>query len=190
MNDIFFTSDTHFGHENILIFGKGRPFANIKEHDEAIIEAWNGRVSVGDRVYHLGDFSFAFRERTEEILSKLNGQIFLVKGNHDKGLKSEKFIWMKEYYRLKVKDEDTVTGTQEIVLFHYPIESWDKRHYGAWHLHGHCHGNLESPPHQPREDVGVDNQGFAPVSYAEIKERMSKKTFKQLDHHSDKRNRK
>jgi len=191
MDKIYFTSDTHFGHTNILRFGKGRPFEDINEHDEMLIKNWNDRVGPGDRIYHLGDFSMSNPERIRSILERLNGQIFIIRGNHDKNLRGDKtlnhVIWIKDYFKLKVPDEGTVTGKQEIVLSHFPFEVWDKRHYGSWHLHGHCHGNLPSPEWQPRLDVGVDNCNFAPISYEEVKKVMKAKTFKPLDHHSDKR---
>jgi len=193
MNKIWFTSDTHFGHTNILKFGKGRPFSNIEEMDETIIQHWNETVSEGDRVYHLGDFSFSKPERTLDIAKMLKGQKFLVEGNHDKSDRRfssvllKEFVWVKPYFKLKVEDKDHEAGRQNIVLFHYAIESWDTRHYGTWHLHGHSHGNLLSPDWQQRLDVGVDMHDFRPISYEQVKEHMKTKTFKQLDHHSDKR---
>ena len=193
MNKIYFTSDTHFGHKSILHLGEGRPFESVEEMDEAMIANWNSVVDVGDRIYHLGDFSFHKPKETLEILQRLNGQIFLIEGNHDSSrMKDEvrsEFIWTKIRYNLKVSDEDTcdISGKQTIVLDHFPHEIWDKRHYGAWHLHGHCHGHLDSPAWQPRLDVGADKHNFTPISYEFVKEHMSKKTFVPLDHHSDKR---
>ncbi len=78
---VWFTSDTHFAHRNVIEFCK-RPFASIEEMDEEIIRRWNERVEPGDRVYHLGDFAFGDHD---PYLSRLNGMKNLVIGNHDGG---------------------------------------------------------------------------------------------------------
>lgn len=182
---IYFISDTHFGHENVLGYSK-RPFKTVEEMDAKLIAEWNKRVTNTDQVYHLGDFSMRDGLYAERILKQLNGQIFLVRGNHDHKTirKLSRFAWVKDYYELAVKEADKV---QKIVLFHYPIESWSARHYGAWHLHGHCHGSLPSPDWQARLDVGVDVPPYnKPVSYEEVKQMMSTKTFKAIDHHQKK----
>lgn len=181
---IFFTSDTHFGHSNIMKYceeTRGH-FEDISHHDQTIVDNWNFKISPGDNVYHLGDFGFIKPEKLNRILNRLNGNIHLVLGNHDKNIKGEvkkKFIWVKEYYRLKVREDDN----QNIILFHYPIASWHKAHHGAWHLHGHCHGTFPSTEFQARLDVGVDVHGMSPISYEEVKKHMSKKIFKSVDHH-------
>lgn len=190
MSKIFFSADSHWGHKNILTYG-GRPFTTIEEHDETLIRNWNEKISQQDIVYHLGDFSFAKPERTERIIRRLNGQKFLVRGNHDHQIKGDlekMFGWVKDYYKLKMKDEAGKI-VQEIVLCHFPFHIWDKRHYGAWHLHGHCHGNLKTDLTQMRMDVGVDCHNYFPISYEEIRKEMKKRTFEQLDHHSDKNKR-
>lgn len=107
---------------------------------EEYIKIWNSKVRKGDEVYILGDFSFYKGEQTNKILRRLNGMKFLVKGNHDhtylddKDFESSLFVWIKDYYL--VKDEKT-----PIVLFHYPIQTWDRKHYGSLHLYGHVHSN-------------------------------------------------
>ena len=79
---VFFISDTHFGHGNVIKYSK-RPFSCADEMDEAMIAAWNAVVKPGDRIYHLGDFSFHRPEKGQKILSRLSGQKFLLAGNHD-----------------------------------------------------------------------------------------------------------
>lgn len=83
---IFFTSDTHFGHKKILKFcpARGELWASIEDHDQGLIDLWNETVGPNDTVFHLGDFAFAGRERIKEILGMLNGEINLIRGNHDK----------------------------------------------------------------------------------------------------------
>ena len=77
--NVFFTSDTHFGHKNLLKIGKGRPFDTIEEHDEALIENWNKVVKPNDLVYHLGDVAMATdANRLREIFKRLKGNIHLI----------------------------------------------------------------------------------------------------------------
>ena len=78
---IWFTSDTHFNHSKILDFCK-RPFADIAEHDAALIKNWNDLVKPEDTVFHLGDFCWGGTSKWREILSQLNGHIYLIRGNH------------------------------------------------------------------------------------------------------------
>lgn len=80
--NIFFTSDLHFCHSNILKFCS-RPFNSIEEMDEALIANWNSVVRENDIVFDLGDFAFAPNWRWKEILERLNGVHYLIMGNHD-----------------------------------------------------------------------------------------------------------
>lgn len=78
----FFTSDTHFFHNNIISYCN-RPFSSVEEMNEGLIEKWNSVVGKNDIVWHLGDFCFGKKENVLEIVPKLNGRINLVMGNHD-----------------------------------------------------------------------------------------------------------
>lgn len=183
----FFVSDTHFGHQGAINYCM-RPYKSVEEMDEALIQNWNSVVSAQDIVFHLGDLSFHRPARTLEILDRLNGNKHLVLGNHDKNNLNaackNKFSWVKDYYELKIDEDDNPEKRQTIILCHYPIESWNKRHRGGWHLHGHCHGSLSSASYQFRVDVGVDVWNYIPASFEQIKEHMSHKEFKAIDHHS------
>lgn len=84
MSKTFFTSDTHFGHSNIIRYCN-RPYNSVEEMDEDLIKRWNAIVKKDDIVYHLGDFSFYMtKEKVSSIVRRLNGTIYLIKGNHDK----------------------------------------------------------------------------------------------------------
>ena len=78
----FFIADTHFGHTNVIKHCD-RPVLDVIEMEKAFISDWNSRVSNTDRVFVLGDFSFYDWYETQAVLRRLNGQKFLVKGNHD-----------------------------------------------------------------------------------------------------------
>jgi len=171
---IFFTADHHFSHTNIIRFTH-RPFKTIKEHDEILIKNWNEKVQQKDVVYHLGDFGFGSKGYLESILKRLNGNKFFIRGNHDRRMKGallDYFGWTKDYYALTVQDSGK---KQPIILFHYPIHNWHRKHYGSWHLHGHCHGRLETSDKWLRLDVGVDAQNYFPISYEKVKKIMEKR---------------
>jgi calcineurin-like phosphoesterase family protein len=179
---VFFTSDSHFGHKNVIEYCR-RPFESVEQMNDGLIEQWNSVVGKNDTIYHLGDFGwFKKRHELDAVLGRLQGHIHLVRGNHDhKPIKNhERFIWVKDYYELRFDDNGV---EQLIVMCHYPIESWNQRHRGAWHIHGHTHGSFESPTWQRRIDIGADCHNYKPISYEQLKEKMAEKSFKQIDHH-------
>jgi len=171
MNNIYFTSDHHFGHKNIITYSE-RPFESVEEMDEELITRWNSKVGKRDTVYHLGDVAMgATPERLREILDRLNGKIHLIKGNHEKGALSypKRFEWIKDYHELSVPDEDAPNGRQKIIVFHYAMRVWRSSFRGTWHLYGHSHGSLSDNPKSRSFDVGVDCHNFYPLSYEEVK---------------------
>jgi len=185
---IFFTSDTHFGHANVIKYSN-RPFKNADEMDEEMIKRWNEVVHKDDTIYHLGDFAFAQPDRINQILSRLNGRKHFLWGNHDKTMGriaiQSHFVSVNHYLEINVPDKDGPRHEKQmIVLCHYPMISWNKMHHGSWMLHGHCHHNLKYPFRGRIVDVGVDGWGYRPISYEQIKDRMSKVANPEfLDHH-------
>ncbi|MFD2581140.1 hypothetical protein ACFSR6_01465 [Pedobacter vanadiisoli] len=179
MSNIFFSSDHHFGHQNIISFSD-RPFSSVEEMDEIMIQKWNKKISSSDSIYYLGDFGLCKPDRLREILKQLNGNIYLIKGNHDKSALSckNRFEWIKDYYELKITDSDNDEKKQRLVLFHYAIKQWNYKRAGSFHLYGHSHGNIIDDPHELSFDVGVDCHNYYPISYTEVKEKMAKKTWK------------
>lgn len=116
-----------------------------------------------------------------EILRRLNGQIYLIRGNHERVAEHRlcrgRFSWVGDYEMLKV-------GDQKIALSHYAHRVWNCMHHGAWHAYAHSHGNLEDLPNSKSTDVGVDCWDFTPVSYDQFADKMATKTFVPVDHHS------
>lgn len=138
---VWFTSDLHWGHKNIVKFTNRGVDTTEANHDEWLVDLWNSQVAKGDVVYHLGDFSFHKEvSKTCNFLNRLNGVKHLIKGNHDysddfKILSDVKDVTCHHY----LERNFNINGKQQsIVMFHFPISSWHKQGYGSWHLHGHC----------------------------------------------------
>lgn len=165
---IWITSDQHFGHANILNYTY-RPFKNIDEMNEALIENWNSRVQSNDIVKVLGDL-FWNPSIARRILPSLNGRIHLIVGNHD--VNWQKY-WKNNdlfhYFDLIQYIHEFKYNNVTYICCHYPMLSWDKKFYGAKHLFGHTHGNKQD--HIKIEGafhVGVDTNDYAPVHIEEI----------------------
>lgn len=155
MND-WFTSDLHFFHKNIVKFTNRGVDTDVESHNEWLIHLWNSTVKPGDRVWHLGDFSFAKDVRkTLDILDRLNGQKFFFKGNHDH---SDNFKAIRESGKVAGAYEykEHKFDVNHICMFHFPIASWHRQHHGSWHLHGHSHGSYKQGKGKIL-DVGIDN---------------------------------
>lgn len=191
--NLWFTSDTHFGHKNILEFCPNRPGKDIQEMNEALIRNWNSCVQPDDDVYHLGDFMMGQSLYWESTLNRLQGNIHLVAGNHDRKFKKqpyvqERMVWIRDYYELRVKDEDALNSkNQLIVMQHYAPYVWNENHKGAWALCGHSHGSADLYHRLGLSlDVGVDaeNSNYFPISYTKIKQTMARKVIHIVDHHS------
>ena len=157
MSDIWFTSDTHFCHTNIIKYCN-RPFTHIDAMNEALIDNWNKVVKPGDRVYHLGDFGFANVGKLENIFNRLKGQKYLCEGNHDDESLDKRlgWVWIKDTYNLKV-------GDKSYFLSHYAHRVWNKSFHGARHVFGHTHGMAK--PMNWSCDVGTDCWEFSPVNF-------------------------
>lgn len=153
---IFFTSDLHLNHANILKYQPLRQGKNVDEMNNIIINNWNSVVTNRDTVYVLGDVVFGANNTHIYIyiLSRLNGQKILIKGNHDSNSTNlnSYFAHVKDYYELDYDFGDI--HKQKIVMCHYAFKVWNKSHYGSWNLYGHSHGTLA--PVGKQLDVGID----------------------------------
>lgn len=166
---IFVTSDIHFSHERIMEYcPESRNFSSIEEMNETIVCNWNNTVSENDSVYILGDLFFGKVETAINYINRLNGKLFLVKGNHDHSKKikhesiSSRFEWIRPYYELH-------HNKRLVVMFHFPIEQWNQRHRGAYHTHGHLHSKNPEKLEHRRYDVGLDGSpNFAPYNLDEL----------------------
>jgi calcineurin-like phosphoesterase family protein len=159
---IYFTSDLHLGHKNIIRLSN-RPFETIEEMDAELIAQYNATVKPGDTVYDLGDFSF---KNPKQYLDQLIVQPIRIKGSHDHDLKEPRMLVIKPNDILDEYGDPLV-----ITLCHYSMRSWEKSHYGSWALYGHHHGMLA--PYGLSFDVGVDCWNYYPVSLDEVAEKMA-----------------
>lgn len=185
----YFTSDLHLGHAHSIEF-TNRPFANVDEMNEMLIQNINGVVNKADELWILGDFAYKVdREKVREFRNSiLCKRVHLVAGNHDKDYSQDHiFQSVQNYKELK-------TPYGRFILFHYPILEWNAAHYGSVHLHGHIHStgdyNLQNLKKKYRDrfleghmekhddlglriyDVGVDANDYGPISLERIAELM------------------
>jgi calcineurin-like phosphoesterase family protein len=169
----FFTSDTHFGHSNIIGYCN-RPFKTIEEMNERLIKNWNARVSKEDLVIHFGDFCFRNTENSKyrgeglclksiNYLEKLNGHITFIKGNHDKNNSLNAII----------SSCIIELGGDKIFCLHNPKDI-DTRF--KINLVGHVHEawKIKEVNHSYIVNVGVDVWGFNPITFDEIMKLISK----------------
>lgn len=146
MGKVFFIGDLHFGHEKIIAFDR-RPFRTVEEMDAELIRRWNAKVGKGDLVYVLGDMIWKTRnEDAASLIKSLNGQIILIKGNHDRFLHNTKakaaLAGLKDYDDIVVTLED---GTKKrCILSHYFIPMYQGHRYQGVHLHAHSHFSDEA----------------------------------------------
>lgn len=167
MTDIWFISDTHFFHENILKFkdGKGytiRDFADVTEMNERMVENWNARVKPQDKVYHLGDVAVGVRDADafSNLMRRLNGHKRLMLGNHDH-INSAGYRFF-ERIELWTGGKFKKDG---FVACHIPLRH-DQMRDGELNVHGHIHHNIIDDPRYM--NVCVEHTGYAPVHMDEI----------------------
>ena len=199
--NIWFTSDSHFGHTNIAgpkisTWSSGyRDFNSVHEMNMALVDGINKYVKEDDILYHLGDWSFGgvqniFQFRNYIICKNIH----LILGNHDKHIIDKEI----KYYDTKFNPIELFSSVQDVLtlelgktklfLSHYSHRVWLGSHKGVIHLYGHSHGNI--PDYGKSMDVGVDVAfkkfgEYRPFNIGDITNIMSKRTMEKIDHHGD-----
>jgi calcineurin-like phosphoesterase family protein len=136
MPSVFLVSDTHFGHTGVCRFTRNdgvtklRPWDDAEEMDEAMVRAWNERVRPTDKVYHLGDV--VINRKALGIMSRLNGDKVLIRGNHD--------IFRDDEYRKHFRELRAYHVMNGMILSHIPIHEESLGRFGV-NIHGHLHAN-------------------------------------------------
>lgn len=171
-SEVFFTSDTHFSHYNIINYC-ARPFKDKNDMDEQLINNWNAVVPENGVVFHLGDFKWSGSWNT--VLDRLNGKINLILGNHDNLVRKfmNKFESVQEQLTLNIDGKI-------VVLNHFPYLCLPANYI---QLHGHIHLStkknegydfMRSYSLQPNQyDVGVDLNNYRPISWLQVLERIN-----------------
>ena len=188
-------SDPHFYHANVIKYEK-RPFKNVHEMNDTIIDNINKKVSPNDTLIITGDFCFGNKKQWRSICSRINcHNLILVQGNHDKNVTKECFVAVVTRMHMQI-------AGQTVIVSHYPFRwPWWKRLFkkplryeerrihdnGTYFLiHGHVHGNGVVPPHDAGPDeraihVGVDQWNFEPVSMKTIETLICRRVSKIRD---------
>lgn len=184
---IWFTSDTHFGHANIIKYSN-RPFwkasdgftldsgldPDVHLMNKTLIDNINELVKQDDVLWHLGDFSFRDHRSYRERINCRN--INLILGNHDKLHDNDYKLFSSVQHFRELKVEGRL-----LVLCHYGMRVWNKSHHGSIHLYAHSHGSL--PPQGRSMDVGVDCWKYKPLSLDFIIKHMDNIPVHNVDHH-------
>ncbi len=174
---IFFTSDMHYGHRNIIRYC-GRPFADVDEMRETMVARWNEVVQPQDTVYVLGDFSLDERQ-LRDVLPRLPGEKHLILGNHDLCHPSQKKkrakpvqLYLDAGFASVALESFLDVNGKLIRLHHMPYrgdstsqeryKQWRPVDDGLWLFHGHVHEKWKQLGRQI--NVGVDQWDFRPVA--------------------------
>ena len=184
MPAVFLVSDTHFGHTGVCRFTRNdgvtklRPWDDADEMDEFMVAAWNDRVRPNDKVYHLGDV--VINRKALKIMSRLNGDKVLIRGNHD--------IFKDTDYREHFRELRAYHVMNGMILSHIPVHVESLGRFGV-NIHGHLHANrvkkirgvnaktgelLYSDEIDPRyHNVSVEQlPDFAPILFEDVIKRI------------------
>ena len=166
---IYYTSDLHFGHKNIIYLDK-RPFTDRDEMDRALIENWNSRVGKDDTVYIVGDFCFRSEHPADWYLKQLKGHKVLIMGNHDTPmLKNPEALAILDGVEkmIEIKDDN-----RNVCLCHYPIAEWNSYFRDSWHVFGHIHNQkndcYEFMKKKKALNAGCMINNYMPASFVEL----------------------
>ncbi len=170
----YFISDTHFDHANVIKYCN-RPFKNVEDMNEVIINNWNSVVGKDDIIYHLGDFAFYIQDLCETV-NRLNGKIFLIRGNHDR-----KTITYYNNSGLEIIPTQTKLDEYKIILSHRPLMD-DQIPSGYINVHGHIHERYlqdiypsESYSKEKHFNASADVIEFKPISVDKLLDIVTKR---------------
>lgn len=170
--NIFFTSDTHFGHANMCKFknydgSRVRPFDTFEECDEVMIQNWNEMIRPQDKIYFLGDLTFN-KNYADKIMPRLNGRKCMIRGNHD--------LYKLNWYSLWFYDIRGCHNFENFLMTHIPVHPESKGRF-KMNIHGHLHGNYVTFPDGSNDpwyrNVCMDANDYKPVPYEQIQHEFS-----------------
>lgn len=169
--DIWVVSDTHFGHTNIIKYCN-RPFGNIHEMNQCMVDNWNSTVKDGDLVYHLGDVYMSTLEFSGNeawyLLSRLKGRKRLVLGNHDEGKDN---VLLKHFQKIVAWRHFKEFG---LLLTHVPVHPGTLNDKTPINVHGHIHQNIVrngNVSDKRYKNVSVEHTNYTPVNIDDLRVR-------------------
>lgn len=187
---IFFTSDTHFFHENIIKFCN-RPFKNAEEMNYKLIQNWNEKIPTDGLVFHLGDFGWGGYKEFKNIRDQLNGEIILIKGNHDFKNGCQSKTQFNTLFKLTTQQLFIEIEGRKILLNHNPFLCYGGTYRDpkglVYQLFGHVHSGKNAKGKDidrlkflfpTQYDVGVDNNDYTPISWEEVNGKIEKQLLK------------
>jgi len=161
---IYFTSDTHFGHQNIISYC-GRPFSSVEEMDFELVNRWNKLVHPDDTVYHLGDFALTDKRGVVARLRQLSGHIVLIRGNHDR----RETCGVLQKYGVPILDEATLMVEGALLRLRHEPRRDQETARAEIHLCGHVHEKWAfNTTYGLVINVGVDQWGFQPKTFLQL----------------------
>lgn len=177
---VYFSSDWHLGHANIIKYDK-RPFKDVEEMNTTILANYNAMIKPEDKFYYLGDFCMGDHSKAESYLKQMTPcKWYFIKGNHDK----KQTIDLYKKYGIYLGGIAEITIEKKpITLCHYAMQVWNHSHHGAFHLHGHSHGTLPEDPFAYKFDVGINCWDYQIISWKEVVKKMRGKSYVPVDHH-------
>ena len=181
---IFFTSDSHFFHDNIIKFCN-RPFNNVEEMNQIMVDNWNNKVPHDGLVFHLGDFAWGGYNKFKEVREKLNGEIILIKGNHDEKNGPNSREAELSIFKGVLRQAKLLIENRQIYVNHVPFlcygGTYRDKNAIVYQLFGHVHISNHLKRNNGKDfercvnnlfptqyDVGVDFNEFAPISWHEV----------------------
>ena len=144
----YYIADCHFFHEALNEKMDKRGFESVQAMNEYMIEKWNQKVRHNDEVVILGDFSWGNAEETNDLLDRLHGKLYMIRGNHDyfrqkSDFRAERFVWIKSYAEMQ-------DNQRKVILCHYPVMCYNgqyrldrKGNPRTYMLYGHVHDTMD-----------------------------------------------
>lgn len=169
--NIWVVSDTHFGHDNIIKYCN-RPFSNIHEMNQCMVDNWNSTVQDGDIVYHLGDVYMSTREFNGNdawyLMSRLKGRKRLVLGNHDE---AKDAVLLKHFQKIVAWRHFKEFG---LLLTHVPVHPGTLNEKTSVNVHGHIHQNIVKDGNvkdHRYKNVSVEHTNYGLVNIEDLRVR-------------------
>jgi len=161
---LFFISDPHFGHANIIRLCQ-RPFKDLEEMNETLINNWNNTISYDSIVVCLGDFVWGGTQLWKSFLSVLKGQKILILGNHDNKCNiaevESEFLDIRDILEIR-------TSSGRLFCCHYPLTGWGGSYHGVYHLYGHIHEKDFNHAVPQQYNCCVERNDYRPISLNEV----------------------